>query len=312
MTMKASEYRRRLENQLEAAAPERPSRQQADSAERREPTVDDILTELTNRRLGTKRRVAAVALAGPRAVKRARLMNALINVVADATENDEVRKAALAAVEAATFKTVEFRRYAARYTEALRVAATDDDPELRLQALDILALNRDAYAQQLLAAGLRDRREAVVSPLQAIRMLGYDLHAEHYPLLRELVDTTRNAPLRRAALGLLAADSASRPLMQRILTDKSEDRGARTTAAVALQSLAPKEFARAARRIVLDDDDATDVRAAVISAMSQSPAPPARDVVKKVREIDESPGGARQLNRAVQRFRAVQHRRSQP
>jgi hypothetical protein len=131
-------------------------------------------------------------------------------------------------------------------------------------------------------------------------------------LLREIVDTSKSAPLRRAALSLLGADSRSRPLMRRIMVDKSEDKGARTTAAVALQSLAPKEFAQAARQIVLDDDDVPDVRAAVISAMSQSQARPARDVDKKVREIDASPGGARQLNRAARQFRAVQDRRSQP
>ncbi len=114
-------------------------------------------------------------------------------------------------------------------------------------------------------------------------MLGYDVHAEHYPLLRDIVETSKQPTLRRAALRLLAADSGSRALMRRIATDRGEDKDARATAAVALQSLAPKDFDKVARSVVLDDDDDDDVRATVISAITHGPTTPSRDVERKVR-----------------------------
>ena len=297
--MKASDYRRQFDAELQRSTTK--SAASAQRAQRDEP-VDDLLAELTNRRYGAKRRIDAIVRAGARAVKRPRVMNTMILIVAEPTENVEVRRAALSVIEASSFKTVEFRRYASDYKAALRVAATDADADLRAEALDVLALGKDSYAQQLLVDGLRDPAEALVPPVQAVRMLGYDVHAEHYPLLREIVETSRQQPLRRAALRLLAADSGSRALMRSIASDKTEDKAARATAAVALQALAPRDFDRVARTVVLDDDDDDDVRATVISAITHGPTAPGRDVERKVRELDAAPGGTRQLNRAARAF----------
>jgi hypothetical protein len=240
-------------------------------------------------------------------------MSALIAILGDPDENVAVRRAALSAVEAASFKTVEFRRYAPEFRAALRAAATDADVDLRTSALDVLALNKDPYAQQLLVDGLREPRAALVKPVQAVRMLGYDVHAEHYPMLRDIVERSRQPALRHAALRLLAADSGSRALMRRIASDKSADKESRATAAVALQSLAPNDFARVARSVVLDDDEDDDMRATVISAITHGPTSPGRDVERKVRGIDAEPGGPRQLNRAAREFTTARStRRTRP
>ena len=280
-------------------------RQMADQLAGRSGTARDLAAEMTNRRYGVRRRTRAIASAGALAVKRPQLMSTLIRLVADPDEKVEVRRAALSVVEASSFKTVDFRRYAAEYKAALRVASTDADAGFRTSALDLLALDHDPYAQQLLLDGLRQPRSALVKPVQAIRMLGYDVHAEHYPVLRNIVETSKQEPLRREALRLLAADSGSRALMRRIATDRGEDKEARATAAVALQSLAPRDFAQVAKTVVLDDDDDDDVRATVISAITHGPTKAGRDVERKVRQIDATPGGTRQLNRAARDFTAA-------
>jgi len=308
--MKASDYRQQFDAELEQSATQQAA--SAKSAERDE-SVDDLLAELTNRRFGAARRIDAVVRAGATAVKRPRMMSALIALVAETGENAEVRRAALSAIEASSFKTVDFRRYAPEFHEALRAAATDDDDDLRAGALDVLALTRDSYAQQLLVDGLRNPREALVTPVQAVRMLGYDVHAEHYPLLREIVETTKQPSLRRAALRLLAADSGSRALMRSIATNKDEDPRARATAAVALQVLAPQDFDQLARTVVLDDEDDDDLRATVISAITHGPTVPGRDVARKVQQMDAAPGGSRQLNRAARGFTTARStRRTRP
>lgn len=296
--MKASEFRKQYAAELNrASAPARASVRSEEA-----PTTEDVIAVITNRRLGAERRIAAIQQVAAGAVKRPTVMEALIALIADSSEDRLVRQAALATVQASTFKAVDFRRYAPLYNAALRSAATSDDETLRLQALDTLALNKDSYAQQLLLDGLQQPSKALVSPLQAIQMLGYDVHSEHFPVLRDIVETSKRPTLRRAALRLLAADGASAPLMRRIAADKTEDKAARSVAAVALQSLAPKEFAKVARAVVLDDDDDDDVRASVISAISQSGDLAGREVTRKVRDIDATPGGSRQLNRAARQF----------
>jgi hypothetical protein len=135
-----------------------------------------------------------------------------------------------------------------------------------------------------------------------VRMLGYDLHAEHYPILRKIVQESKQPTVRREALRVLAADSGSVDLMRTIAGDHQEDKQARATATMALQSLAPEEFAKVARDVVLDDTAHHDLRASVISALARGTTPAGRDVVRKVREIDATPGGNRTLNRAAREF----------
>ena len=79
-------------------------------------------------------------------------------------------------------------------------------------------------------------------------MLGYDAHAGHYDLLQEIVSSSDKPKLRQMALGLLAADSGAKNTFAKIAADRTEDPVARSTSAVALQALAPKEFNTLARK----------------------------------------------------------------
>jgi hypothetical protein len=86
-------------------------------------------------------------------------------------------------------------------------------------------------------------------------MLGYDMHGEYYPLLHDIVEGTRKPQVRRMALRPLAADSGAKDTFARIAADRDDDPVARSTSAVALQSLAPQEFDSLAKTILADDDD---------------------------------------------------------
>ena len=277
------------------------------------PTVGSQIAEITNRRYGVPRRTKAIRRAARGAVHHPRLMKTLLDLLADPAEKDQVRKAALQAIRANTFHPVQFRRYAPAFYEALRTAATDNDPELRMFALDILALRKDEYAQRLLVEGLRHPRKALVPPVKALQMIGYDAHSEFYPLLRDIAQSSKRRPaVRQMALRLLAADSDSTDIFRTIVEDKNEEKSARVTSAVALQSLAPKEFARLATRLVDDDDDDDDVRASVLTTVTHGPTTPSRSLRRKVREIHEAPGGTRQLNLAADEFTQMQGRATRP
>ena len=156
------------------------------------------------------------------------------------------RTAALEELAALDFLGPRFALFRARYKEALRDVATDQPPELRAQALELLAIGRDPYAQELLVQGLQEPKDALVPEAKAIQLLGYDEHAEVVPLVREVYERATGVA-REEALRVLATDPESERLFTRLLMDKSEKRSVRQLSASGLQSLNPDAFDKAAR-----------------------------------------------------------------
>ena len=259
-------------------------------------------------RLATIREISAGdPLSKPSVIK------ALLKIVEADDEPAELRLAALTTLEQVSVRIAEFRPYQADFTAALRKATTSEDGVLRERAMDVLALDKDPFVQELLEHGLRNPDEATVSPEHALRMLGYDAHAGHYELLREIVSSSDKPKLRQMALGLLAADSGAKNTFAKIAADQTEDPVARSTSAVALQALAPKEFNTLARKIVADEDDDDGVRATVLTALThdqtQQPTasrgsrqPPMVDVV---RTIGASKAPSAQLKAAARDYLAM-------
>ena len=226
-------------------------------------------------------------------LSRPSVIKALLKIVDADDEPAELRLAALTTLEQVSVRMTEFRPYQADFTAALRKAASSEDSVLRERAMDILALDKDPYVQELLEHGLRNPDAASVAPEQALRMLGYDAHAGHYELLQDIVRSSDQPKLRQMALGQLAADSGAKDTFARIAADRTDDPVARSTSAVALQALAPKEFNTLARRIVADEDDDDGVRATVLTALThdqtqqptasrRSAEPPMVDVVRRI------------------------------
>jgi hypothetical protein len=297
--MDAEEYRKQYEAELSAASRRRSARPGPNAATM---STRELVAAIKDRDSEAATRIALIDEASVAAVEKPSVVQAMIRILRDPAEVDTVRLAALQALQQNTFSRAGFRRYDADYREALRSAATDDDAGLRDQALERLALMRDEYAQRLLVDGLQDPDQALVPPQRALQLLGNDVHAEHYPLLRDLVDTSTQPAVRRSALRLLAADSDATDMFARIAADKSEDPAARATSAIALQSLAPAQFQDVARDVVLDDDDDQKVRATFVNAIAHRDDTPPDEVVAKVRSMaaPQAPSGA--LRTAARQF----------
>jgi hypothetical protein len=297
--MDADEYRRSYEAEIRSA-----SRGRGGAARRaaKPPPTRQLVATIKDTTKRRAVRLAAIDAASPEAVGKPSVIKALLRVLTDPADDDAVRRAALSALRESSFQAVEFRRYQADYQAALRSAATDDDRALREQAMDVLALHGDEYVQRLLVDGLRSPQAALVEPQRALQMIGYDVHTEHYGLLRDLVETSQQRAVRRTALRLLAADSDAADLFARIAADRSEDPVARSTSAIALASLAPGEFERLAHDVVLDDDEDDAVRATVVNAMAHGPVGADQDVVEKVRTMASSARGSKALGEVAREY----------
>lgn len=297
--MDVSEYRKQTAEAVEAAAKDAPSKAArataADASTLEQPDASEAA------RLDTVRAMAREIRSDPTNIDR------LIAVLADRSQPAAVRIAALDGLQAATFLVETFAPKRPEYLETLRSVIEDPDRRLRRRALGLLARENDEYVQRRLVEGLEHPSRALVSAAKAIQYLGYDVHAEHFPLLRRIVEDPPTAAAQQEAIRVLAADPKSRTLLTRVLTNKDQSSGARYMSAISLQSLAPEKFQGIARKIALDDDEDERLRVASLTALAHYPQQPTDatprqgSFARKVEKLQEGPGSS-ELKRATKTF----------
>lgn len=290
--MDVPEYRKRYEAELaKAAQPKARGR-----AARRALTAQ--------KRPSAAARAKAIAAAPLQEESLAEQVAELLATLSNREEPRTVRMAALQALGALDFLGPRFAPFRADYKQALREVATDPERELRESAIELLAIDKDPYAQELLVRGLKQPEDALVPDAKAIQFLGYDDHGEIIPLVRQVYKRAKG-PAREEALRVLATDPRSERLFTRLLKDKSEMRSIRRLSASGLQSLNPEAFERTARRIVADESEDNDIRATSLSALAhgrearEKPADPKLvETVQKLSEKTRSPA----MRSSIQRF----------
>jgi hypothetical protein len=180
-----------------------------------------------------------------------------------------VRLAAIDTLATAAFSVVAFEPCRKDYIATLREVVQDPNGDIRQSALDLLAGQKDGFAQKKLLEGLQNPEKALVPPEKALQLLSYDVHAEAYSAARDIVKKPPNDDARREALRLLAADASSAPLFEKLLRDKNELREIRQISASALHALKPEKLQEQAREILLDKSDYDDIKATSLTALTQ-------------------------------------------
>jgi hypothetical protein len=302
--MDISEYRRQFEAELEQAARQQPSFRDLlersgrgagphTAAAGEEALADDdpmaAIAVLRDDEADEPLRSAALQVISGAVEERSELIDALLEVLRDAARPADVRMAVLDVLQQISFRMAAFPAKRPDYLAALRSIIDDPDAELRQRAIGILAREKDEYVQRRLIDGLEGRSETLVPTEKAIQYLGYDIHAEYFPLLRRIVEHPPSPAARTEAVRLLAADPSSTDLLLTILSDKGESRDVRRISAIGLQSVAPGQFEEQARRIVLDDDEDDQLQAMSITALTHFSNPEA------LRRDDELTGRIQQL-----------------
>ena len=223
----------------------------------------------TNEKKTTQERAKAFVEAPLATIDSEENLQAALNVLRDQNQPIKVRLAALQSLQAASFSVLVFEPHREDYLATLREIVDDPDEELRQRVLGILMREKDAYAQKRLLDGLHDPEKALVPPEKALQLLSYDVHAEAYPVAREIVKKPPNADAKREALRLLAADANSAPVFEKLMRDKDEDREIRQISAAALQAVKPKRFHEQARELLLDKKEFDDIQATALTALTQ-------------------------------------------
>jgi hypothetical protein len=253
------------------------------------------------------RRVALLEALGGLLGARTDLIDLAIALLVDRAEPITLRRMALKVLDQASFLSAEFAPRRPDVLGALREVVDDPDAELRRRAIGTLAREKDEYVQRRLMEGLEHPSRALVPAAKAIQFLGYDIHAEHYPMLHRMARRAPTESARREAVRLLGADPAARDLLAELYADRSEKADLRQLAGVALQTLDPDRFEALAREVVLDETEDEGLRASALRALTLFGNPAAlgadRALGRAVARM-ESGAGSRQLRRATQSFRS--------
>jgi hypothetical protein len=218
--------------------------------------------------------VRAAALNGlsNRLIKDEALLEEVIQLLGDKSAPPDLRRVALTALQGSQFGSQPMMvRLRPNYKNALRGLLDDADPELRQNAAEFLALDRDEYVQRRLLAGLKDPSQAIVAPEVAIQYLAHDLHADMLPVLRDIARNPPNAAAKKEALRNLTLDPESKDLLVERLTDPNEVPEIRHVCAVALYQMDPALMTRLAKDIVADDGTDDELRAALLNSISHLP-----------------------------------------
>jgi hypothetical protein len=217
-----------------------------------------------------------------------------IDLLRESSEPTVVRLAALQGLQANSFRQAAFSPKRPEYLAILRAIIGEPDPSLRQVALEVLAQHKDEYVQRRLLEGLEDPSQALVPPETAVRLLGYDIHAEHYPILRDMVHNPPSPEAKLEAVRLLASDPTSKELLVGVLNDKTEDPEVRQASASALLPLAPAEFEKQAKQILLDDEEEDDdLRTTAMTALThfadQEALSQEADLTRRVEQLRDQP-----------------------
>jgi hypothetical protein len=229
--------------------------------------VSDSIGIIRDRNEDVQLRASALRGISIELAEDADLIDLALALLQDNSEAAEVRKAAFKVLQQSSFSSAVFRTKRAEYLAVLRSLVDDQDEQIRKLAIETLAKEKDEYVQRRLIEGLKEASKALIPVERAVQLLGYDIHSEHYPILKEIVQNPPSTTAKREAVRLLAADPSSKEMLTEILRDKDEYREVRNASAAALQSMAPAEFEDQAKQIVLDDDEYDDIRVACANAL---------------------------------------------
>lgn len=216
----------------------------------------------------------------------------IIGYTTQSSAPEKLRMAALSALRKNSFSSATLLAQRPAYIAALRALIDDPDQEIREVAIENLALNQDEYVQRRLIEGLENPKRKITKPELAVQYLAYDLHADHFPVLRKLVAHPPNKKTRMEALRNLGADAESAGLLKSVFEDKEEDAEVRHLCGVALQRLEPKDFEKSANKILRAQAEPQELKVAILNTQMHLPGADMTKAATDIERLEDKAEGA--------------------
>lgn len=162
----------------------------------------------------------------------------LISILTDLSEPEELRKTAILQVRVLGFEGPAFKQFRPIVIEGLRKLINDKDRQIALEAIDLLAYQKDEWLQRVLVEGLENPEKAVVSDESAIYYLSLDPH-NFLDLFRKMAEISTDKKAKVMAIHALSSDTSSANFLFSILDDTTQSSEVREASAHALDAQNP-------------------------------------------------------------------------
>jgi hypothetical protein len=231
--------------------------------------IQELLFLVNDKSKSNELRTLALGKTGTAVLQDQRIFERLLVILQDGTEAPAFRFEVLDFIKSSNFLESKFNKYLPMYLNVLRKLTEDSLPEIRDEVMEILAKKKDEYVQRKILEGLNNPDKALVPQERAVQLLGYDLHADQYPLLRKIIQDSKNAQARLEAVRILALDPKSEELLYKLLLNKNELKDIRSFSALAVHKFAPDKFKKFALEAILDSKEYEDLKSLILVSIHQ-------------------------------------------
>ncbi len=242
---------------------------------------DEVLTTIANTEFDPELRSLAINKSGAAIRDEDAYITSLLQILGNSKENVSLRLDALLTLKEMNISSRTFKARTADFLNTLRGIIRDSSQKIRVEALTALALQKDFVAREALKDGLENPDKALVKPEKAIQLLGFDIHTDIFPLLKNIVNNPPNEESKLEAIQILGADANSSDLLSELLSDSTQSSDVRVAAALSLQSARFSAFNSQAKKIIADKAEDTRLQAIILNGLTLNAG------LKEIREDKE-------------------------
>jgi tyrosinase len=194
----------------------------------------------------------------------------VLKLISDQQTAPELRSAAIRTIKNLGFSSPLYKAIKPEIIQIFRGLINDPVQRIREDAIAYLAKDKDEFVQRELIKGIEQPEKALIPEELAIHLLGYDIHAGIFPILKNVVDKSSKLESRAEAIHLLGGDPTAKDLLLNVFNNKKERFDIRKNSLLALKQLHPQDFVSLARNTVIDSDENENIRTVSINALEHS------------------------------------------
>ena len=136
------------------------------------------------------------------------------------------------------FEGPAFKQFRSIVLEGLRKLIRDTDKRIALEAIDLLAYQKDEWLQRELKEGLENPEKAIVSDESAVFYLSLDPH-NFLDLFKKVVEESKDEKAKIMAIHALSSDTSSADFLLSLFENKNQSSEVREASAHALDAQNP-------------------------------------------------------------------------
>lgn len=187
-------------------------------------------------------------------------LDTALSIIADPAQSSELRSILIHKVAAAKRSNLFFSSRKPRFFEILRGLLTNENQQLRLQAIGLLAAGEDVVVQEFLVRELQKDNSEFISKKDAIFFLRQNTKPQHAALFRKIFEESNDLEVRKAAIEGLGNDPDAIGLLKNLVLNPDENFKVREAGALSLHHLDHEAMNELAAQIIAQPESGEGIK----------------------------------------------------